>query len=112
MPLPSLAPCSRESSRRRSLKQITQSRLDSGTVRSLRGPPHPPLEPRRDCRSQKGTTARGGHVAGVVGVDSKSSAPAPSVRARRDRESPRALQYGRGSVTRIMAPMVVVGLGP
>jgi hypothetical protein len=49
----------------------------------------------------------GGHMMGitrVVGVDSKSSAPAPSVRACRDRESPRALLYGGGSVTRIVGP--------
>ena len=54
----------------------------------------------------------GGHVTGVVGVDLKSLAPASSVRARRDRESPQALRYGGGSVTRIVAPMVVVGPGP
>ena len=40
------------------------------------------------------------------------AAPASSVRARRDRESPEALRYGGGSVTRIVAPMVVVGPGP
>ena len=38
-----------------------------------------------------------GHVTGVVGVDSKSLAPASSVRARRDRESPQALRYGEGT---------------
>ena len=56
----------------------------------------------------------GGHVTGVVGVDLKSLAPASSVRARRNRESPQALRYGGGSVTRIVAPtrMVVVGPGP
>ena len=54
----------------------------------------------------------GGHVTEVVGVDSESSVPAPSVRARSDRESPQALRYGGGSVTRIVAPMVVVGPGP
>ena len=54
----------------------------------------------------------GGHVTGVVGVDLKSLAPASSVRARRDRESPQALRYGRGSVTLLVAPMVVVGPGP
>ena len=56
-------------------------------------------------------------MTGVVGVDLKSLAPASSVLARRDRESPQALRYGRhyyggGSVTRIVAPMVVVGPGP
>jgi hypothetical protein len=54
----------------------------------------------------------GGHVTGFVGVDSKSSTPVPAVRARRDRESPRALRYGGGSVTRIVAPMVVEGPTP
>ena len=40
-----------------------------------------------------------------VGVDSKVvRTPASSVRARRDRESPRALRYGGGSVTRIVGP--------
>jgi hypothetical protein len=67
---------------------------------------------RRDRRNHNGTTARrrprerGSWR--LVGVDSKSSAPAPSVRARRDRESPSALRlrYGGGSVTRIVASTV------
>ena len=57
----------------------------------------------------------GDHVTGVtrvVGVDSKSSAPPPSVRAPRDRESPRALRYGGGSVTQMVAPTVVLGPTP
>ena len=53
-----------------------------------------------------------GNVRGVVGVDLKSLAPASSVLARRNRESPQALRYGGGSVARIVAPMVVVGPGP
>ena len=51
----------------------------------------------------------GGHV---MGVDLKSLAPASSVRARSDRESPQALRYGGGSVTRIVPPILVVGPGP
>ncbi len=78
----------------------------------MRGPPYPPPEPHRDRWNHKGTTVRQRHVTGVtrvVGVDSEPSAPAPSVRARHDRESSRALLYGRGSVTQIVAPTVVVG---
>ena len=47
----------------------------------------------------------GGHVTGFVGVDSKSSTLVPAVRARRDRESPRALRHG-------VATMVVEGPTP
>jgi hypothetical protein len=90
--------------------------FDSGAVRSLRGPPCPStrivavtvtvgitMVPRQ--------AGGGDHVTGgvvPVGVDSKSSAPTPSVRARRDSESPSALRYGggSGSVTRIVASTV------
>ena len=60
------------------------------------------LAPRHAC----------GHVTRVAGVDSKLAAAAPSVRARRDRKSPRALWYGSCSVTGSRAPMAVVGPGP
>ncbi len=49
-----------------------------------------------------------GHVTGitrVVGVDSKSSAPAPSVRARRDRESPH--QAGKAEQNDFRSPLLL-----